>query len=122
MSKPKIYSFCDAGCKWEVAHKSETLRQLVFENVQIATTDWESDSSNAACPYKATIALSGVSAAMLPELYPANTQLLTIPNYPETYNGGIIIHAAQKPTASLVIPKIICLALAEDLEATEADV
>lgn len=23
MSKPTIYSFCEAGCKWEVPHKSE---------------------------------------------------------------------------------------------------
>lgn len=25
MSKPNIYAFCEAGCKWEVPHKDETL-------------------------------------------------------------------------------------------------
>lgn len=32
MSKPTVYGFCDAGCKWEVPHKDEVMTIEVLEN------------------------------------------------------------------------------------------
>lgn len=37
MRKPKIYSFCEAGCKWEVPHKSD----LPYKFIPITKSEFE---------------------------------------------------------------------------------
>lgn len=35
MSKPKIYAFCDAGCKWETIHREELEKAATFAEVRL---------------------------------------------------------------------------------------
>ena len=50
MSKPKIYGFCEAGCKWEVPHKDATY--LYEHRLYIAYGQTYPESVLAAVRYK----------------------------------------------------------------------
>lgn len=39
--KPKIYGYCNAGCKWEVVHKADFLEQLAKMGIVVATDSGE---------------------------------------------------------------------------------
>ena len=40
-NKPKIYSYCNAGCKWETIHKTDFLEQLAKMGIVVATGSGE---------------------------------------------------------------------------------
>lgn len=55
--KPKIYGYCDAGCKWEVPHKDEVNVKskrydvtLLASNWENSVYIWECDAITATCP------------------------------------------------------------------------
>lgn len=85
-------------------------KPLVFSNVIVASSDWESDSTYADYAYKAAIALTGVTAAMMPSVVfaPADAKSGKLCPVTECYDGGVYIYASEAQTAALTIPTIIC--------------
>lgn len=86
------------------------LAKLCFANTAVPAAAWASDSTYADYPYRAAVALSGVTAAMVPEVVfglaaMADTSFAPVA---ECYNGGVYIYAADAPEATITIPTIIC--------------
>lgn len=86
------------------------LAKLCFANTAVPAAAWASDSTYGDYPYRAAVALSGVTAAMVPEVVfglaaMADTSFAPVA---ECYNGGVYIYAADAPGATITIPTIIC--------------
>lgn len=86
------------------------LKKLCFANTAVPAASWASDSTYEDYPYRAAVALSGVTAAMVPEVAfgvaaMADTSFAPVA---ECYNGGVYIYAADAPGATITIPTIIC--------------
>lgn len=71
---------------------------------------WETNAAYADFPYRATVPLSGVTAAMLPQVIFDVAEATSGDYAPveETYAGGVYIWAANVPEAAITIPTIIC--------------
>lgn len=83
---------------------------LTFTNKTVATSAWASstDQSGAGFGYRAAVALTGVTATMVPDVY-LNAADAVSGNFSPTaqsYAGGVYIYAANKPTATVTIPTI----------------
>lgn len=87
-----------------------TLGRLRFNNVSVAASAWASNSTYAAFPFRAAVALSGVTASHDPDVTFSVTDATSgnLAPVADTYAGGIYIYAAEKPTAAITIPTIIC--------------
>ena len=85
-------------------------KKLSATNVSVAASAFTSNSTYADYPYRASIALSGVTTGMIPEVVFALAEAVSGNFAPvaQTYNGGVYIWAAAKPSASITIPTIIC--------------
>ena len=86
------------------------LKKLCFANTAVPAASWASDSTYEDYPYRAAVALSGVTAAMVPEVTfgvaaMADTSFAPVA---ECYNGGVYIYAADTPKTAITIPTIIC--------------
>lgn len=86
------------------------LKKLQFTNATVAVSAFASDSTYADYPYRAAVALTGVTASMIPEvtLGVADAVGGNFAPVAETYNGGIYIYAAEVPEAAITIPTILC--------------
>ena len=83
-----------------------SIQPLVFHSKAVATSAWASNTTYADFPYRASVACSGATASMTPEV------VFPVSNYSfapvcESYAGGVYIYCAEKPTASVTIPSII---------------
>lgn len=85
------------------------LKKLQFTNTAVATSAFADDTTYEDYPYRATIALAGVTSSMIPEVIFAVPDAASGTFAPgaESYNGGICIYAADVPEAAVVIPTII---------------
>lgn len=85
-------------------------RKLPFANVTVAASAFGSNGTYTDYPYRASVALSGVTTGMIPEVIFALSEAVSGNFAPvaQTYNGGVYIWAAEKPSASITIPTIIC--------------
>lgn len=86
------------------------LAKLCFANTAVPASKWASDSTYADYPYRAAVALSGVTAAMIPEVVFGLAAMADNSFAPvaECYNGGVYIYAADVPESAITIPTIIC--------------
>lgn len=86
------------------------LKKLAFANTAIAVSTWADDSTYEDYPYRAAVALSGVTAAMIPEVVFGLDAMSDNSFAPvaECYNGGVYIYAADVPESAITIPTIIC--------------
>lgn len=86
------------------------LKKLCFANTAVSAAEWASDSAYGDYPYRAAVALSGVTAAMVPEVVFGLAAMADNSFAPvaECYNGGVYIYAADAPGATITIPTIIC--------------
>lgn len=86
------------------------LKKLQFTNTSVAVSAFTSDSTYADFPYRAAVALSGVTASMIPEVIFGLVDAASGNYAPgaESYNGGVYIYAADKPSAAITIPTILC--------------
>lgn len=86
------------------------LAKLCFANTAVQASKWASDSTYGDYPYRAAVALSGVTAAMIPEVVFGMAAMADNSFAPvaECYNGGVYIYAADAPGAAITIPTIIC--------------
>lgn len=84
--------------------------KLTFTNKSVAASAFASNSTYADFPYRAAVALTGVTAAMIPEVFFGLTDAMSGNFAPvaESYAGGIYIYAAAKPSAAVTIPTILC--------------
>lgn len=86
------------------------LKKLAFANTVVAVSAWAEDSTYEDYPYRAAVALSGVTAAMIPEVVFGLDAMSDNSFAPvaECYNGGVYIYAANVPESAITIPTIIC--------------
>lgn len=86
------------------------LAKLKFEDTTVETSAFVSDTTYEDYPYRAAVALTGVTSTMIPEvIFPvsalADTEFAPVA---ECYNGGVYIYAADVPESDITIPTIIC--------------
>lgn len=86
------------------------LKKLAFANTVVAVSAWAEDSTYEDYPYRAAVALSGVTAAMIPDVVFGLAAMADNSFAPvaECYNGGVYIYAADVPESAITIPTIIC--------------
>lgn len=86
------------------------LKKLAFANTVVAVSAWAEDSTYEDYPYRAAVALSGVTAAMIPDVMFGLAAMADNSFAPvaECYNGGVYIYAADVPESAITIPTIIC--------------
>ena len=86
-----------------------TRKYLVFNDTAVVTSAWESDATYTDYPYKAAVALSGVTASMIAEIVLSPTDATSGNFAPvcQTYGGGVYLYASSVPEASITIPTII---------------
>lgn len=84
------------------------LRKLVFTNVTVSA--FSITNTYDGFPYRASVALNGVIASMVPEVVLGVEDAVSGNFAPvaETYNGGIYLYAAEIPASSITIPTVIC--------------
>ena len=84
--------------------------KLTFTNKSVAASAFVSNSTYSDFPYRAAVTLTGVTAAMIPEVFFGLTDAMSGNFAPvaESYAGGIYIYAAAKPSATTTIPTILC--------------
>ena len=101
-------SSADGDAIWETQEFQKTY--LTFENKTIATSAFTSNTTIASHPYRASIALSGVTASMIPSVTFSQeaVDLGILAAVASTYNGGVYIYASEVPSAAIKILSIIC--------------
>lgn len=85
-------------------------KKLTFYNKSVSASSFVSDSTYADYPYRAAVALSGVTSGMIPEVIFSPTDAVSANFAPvaAAYSGGVYIYAAEKPSVTISIPTIIC--------------
>lgn len=94
--------------KAETATKED--KKLLFSGVSVPASAWGADSTYIDYPYRASVALTGVAASMVPNVvFPvsalSNTGLASVS---ECYDGGVYIYSDGVPSEAITIPTIIC--------------
>lgn len=85
-------------------------RSLRFYNQSVSASSFVSDSTLEGFPFRAAVALSGVTSGMTPDVYFSAADAVSGNFAPvaHAYDGGVYIWAAEKPSGSVTIPTIIC--------------
>ncbi len=85
-------------------------KRLQFTDTQVAVSAFAASTAYPAFPYQASVALSGVTAAMTPEVVFSPTDALSGNFAPvaAAFAGGVLLYAAAVPAAAVTIPTIIC--------------
>jgi len=80
-------------------------------NKQVAVSAWDSDSTSADYPWRASVAITGVTTDMRPEVRfsIADVESGIFASFAQSYAGGVYIYAAEKPDATVTIPVIDCM-------------
>ena len=84
--------------------------KLTFTNVTMNVSTFQRTSTYADFPYRGVVALTGVTAAMIPEVFLGVTDAVSGNFAPvaESVDGGICLYAAEIPSANVTIPTILC--------------
>lgn len=84
--------------------------RLVFTNVSVAASAFTSDATYTDFPYRAAVALTGVTAAMFPEVVFAPAEALSGLYAPvsESYDGGVYLYASEVPAGGITVPSVVC--------------
>lgn len=86
-------------------------RKRVFSNKPVAASAFKADSTYADYPYRAAVALSGITAAYTPYVMFSETDAATgiFSRNADSYAGGVYIYANKIPSAAVTIDEIICI-------------
>lgn len=86
-------------------------RKRVFSNKSVAASVFKADSTYADYPYRAAVALSGITAAYTPYVMFSETDAATgiFSRNADSYAGGVYIYANKIPSAAVTIDEIICI-------------
>lgn len=81
-----------------------------FNSINVPIASWQADNTYEEYPYRAAIALSGITNIYFPEVIFSVTDAASGLFAPicETYNGGIYLYATCVPLAAITIPTIKC--------------
>ena len=87
---------------------NDAIKRVVTNKV-VAKADFKSDNTYTDYPYRAAIAVNGVTTNMIPEIIFDVLDAISGNYSPvaQTYNGGVYIYAASPPDNNLTIPTII---------------
>ena len=87
---------------------NDAIKRVVTNKV-VAKADFKSDNTYTDYPYRAAIAVNGVTMNMIPEIIFDVVDAISGNYSPvaQTYNGGVYIYAASPPDNNLTIPTII---------------
>lgn len=82
---------------------------LLFQNISVDAAAFVSDATYADYPYRAAVALSGVTAALVPYVAFGLTDVVdgNLAPIVESYDGGIYLYAEEEPSATLTVPTIL---------------
>lgn len=85
-------------------------RNTFYTNINVPVANWSTNATYSEYPYRAAIALDGITASYYPEVIFNITEANSGTFAPvcETYNGGIYLYAKYIPLASITIPTIKC--------------
>lgn len=85
------------------------LKKLQFKNTSVPASAFVSNSTYTDFPYRASVALSGVTSTMIPEVVLALSDAVSGNFAPvaASYNGGIYLYAVGVPDADITIPTIL---------------
>lgn len=77
----------------------------------VAASAFTSDTTYADYPWRAAVAVSGVTASYRPyvEFSAADVAKGLLSADAQSYSGGVYIYASEKPTAAVTITKIECV-------------
>ena len=80
-------------------------------NKQVAVSAWASDSTSADYPWRASVDITGVTEDMRPEVRfsIADVESGIFASFAQSYEDGVYIYAAEKPSATVTIPVIDCM-------------
>ena len=86
-------------------------RKRVFTNKSVAASAFKADSTYVDYPYRAAVALSGITAAYTPYVMFSETDAETgiFSRNANSYAGGVYIYASEIPAAAVAIDEIICI-------------
>lgn len=86
------------------------LAKLKFSDAIVSAASFVSDSTYADYPYRAAVALAGVTSSMTPEVVFPVSALADNDFAPVAAccNGGVYIYAADKPESAITISTILC--------------
>lgn len=84
---------------------------LAFGPQTVASSAWASDSTYSDYPYRAAVALSGVTANHVPSVNFNSTDALSGKLSPisESYDGGVYIYATEALTSEVNVGSITCI-------------
>lgn len=84
-------------------------KKLLFSNVSISAASFVSDLTYAEYGYRAQLALTGVTASMVPEVIFGLDDAVSGIFAPivESYSGGIYVYASEQPSGATTVPTII---------------
>ena len=87
---------------------NDAIKRVVTNKV-VAKADFKSNNTYTDYPYRAAIAVNGVTMNMIPEIIFDVADAISGNYSPvaQTYNGGVYIYAASPPDNNLTIPTII---------------
>lgn len=85
------------------------LKKLQFNNTIVRASAFVSSSTYKDFPFRASVALSGVTSSMIPEVVLALADAVSGNFAPvaESFNGGVYLYAADIPDADIKIPTIL---------------
>lgn len=85
------------------------LKKLLFFNTTVATSAFVADTTYEDYPYRASVALTGALATMIPEVVfsPADATSGVFAPIATVYTGGVYLYANAAPESAVTIPTII---------------
>lgn len=84
-------------------------KKFQFTNISVDASKFVSNSTNENFPFRASVALSGVTSSMIPEVIfnLADATSGVFAPVADSYDGGVYIYASEKPAATVTIPTIL---------------
>lgn len=85
------------------------LKKLQFSNTSVPASAFVVDNTYEDFPYRAAVALSGVTGSMIPEVVFSLSDAISGNFAPvaESYNGGVNLYSVEVPEANITIPTIL---------------
>ena len=87
------------------------VKTLAFLELTVEPENWQEDETYGDYPFRAAVALEGVTEDFAPSVTFAPEDALENIFAPvaETYDGGIYIYACESPAETVTIPAIVCI-------------
>lgn len=83
--------------------------KLVFRDVAVPAAGWAADAAYEAYPFRAAVALAGVTEAMTADVLFALADAVSGIYAPvnESYAGGVYLYASEQPGADITLPRVL---------------